>query len=267
MASIQIDGQKIDDTRKSRNPVLYFDKLQMYMGRPYSINVESAIGEIVIHPPTIGKIIDLGEKNFYSTLSVFTTNTTSHRLLLWENGIDWNEISDYQLFCMLYKQVSFDATQLIFGDIDFNDFQLVKRADDEVSLYNEKLNIEINEEVYQHIAQYLRNVFNIFPEEKITKSGVMKEMFIAKDKRELANQKFQKKESSSIQSLISACVNHPGFKYKLKELEDMGVCEFYDSVKRLQVYESTTALMKGMYSGMIDTKQISSDSYNFMRDF
>jgi hypothetical protein len=39
-----------------------------------------------------------------------------------------------------------------------------------------------------------------------------------------------------------------------------------DSVQRLQIYESTTALMKGMYSGMIDTKGLDKDALNFMRN-
>ena len=42
--------------------------------------------------------------------------------------------------------------------------------------------------------------------------------------------------------------------------------EFYDAIQRLQIYESSTALMKGMYSGMISAKNIDSESYNFMRN-
>jgi hypothetical protein len=74
------------------------------------------------------------------------------------------------------------------------------------------------------------------------------------------------KSDTSIQSIISSLVNHPGFKYKLKELKEVGVAEFYDSVKRLQVYEQTTSLLKGMYSGFIDSKNIKPQDYNFMRD-
>ena len=40
-----------------------------------------------------------------------------------------------------------------------------------------------------------------------------------------------------------------------------------DSVKRLQTYESVTALMSGMYSGMIDTKKLNlKEELNWMRD-
>ena len=72
--------------------------------------------------------------------------------------------------------------------------------------------------------------------------------------------------SSSIQALISSCINHPGFKYSLKDLKHVGVAEFYDSVKRLQVYEQSTALMKGMYSGFVDGSKLKATDYNFMRE-
>ena len=39
-----------------------------------------------------------------------------------------------------------------------------------------------------------------------------------------------------------------------------------DSVQRLQIYESTHALMSGMYSGFCDTSKISKEQFNFMRE-
>ena len=69
-----------------------------------------------------------------------------------------------------------------------------------------------------------------------------------------------------MKSIISSLINHPGFKYKLKELKEVGVAEFYDYVKRLQVYEQSTALMKGMYSGFVDSSKLKPDDYNFMRE-
>ena len=67
--------------------------------------------------------------------------------------------------------------------------------------------------------------------------------------------------------LISAMVNHPGFKYKKNELKEVGIVEFMDSVKRLQTYESVRALMSGMYSGMIDTSKLNlKEELNWMRD-
>ena len=73
-------------------------------------------------------------------------------------------------------------------------------------------------------------------------------------------------DQASILALISSCVNHPGFKYNLQQLKEVGVAQFYDSVKRLQVYENATACLKGMYSGFVDGKKIHAEDYNFMKE-
>ena len=268
MAREVIDGKKIEIKRKTRYPKLEFDRLQMYFGKPYIINLEGVNGSITVKMPTVGNVMMYGEKLFNETLSIFVTNTTSYRLALWDSGIDWNEISDFELFCMLYTKLDKGAVDLMFDGIDFSKFKLQKTLVDnteQIVLYDEEDDIEINEDVYQYMHQYLQEVFNIFPAEKITHSKTMKEMFIRKDRAEYERAKDDVK-GSSIQALISSCVNHPGFKYKLNELTELGMCEFYDSVKRLQIYESSTALMKGMYSGFVDSSKISSDSYNFMKE-
>ena len=272
MAKQIIDGRKIEKKLKLRYPEIEFDRLQMYFGFPYVINLDSAEGSLTISVPTMRTLIELGEKRFLQTINVFTTNTTEYRLVLWDAGIDWNEISDFELFCMLYKQIDPEISTAIFKGIDFNDFELFKKTLDGneiIVLYNDKLNIEINEDVYQHIAQYLRLIFRITPQEKITKDKYLKEMYIHKDRvdAELRKKKAETEEiNTSIQPLISACVNHPGFKYKLSEVLDLGIYEFYDSVGRLNVYESTTAVLKGMYSGFVDGSKFKADDFNFMKE-
>ena len=271
MAKEQLNKGKLAKL-KSRNPKIEFDKLQMYFREPYIIDVEDADGIITITQPSIGDIIHLGEKRFYTTLNIFTTNTTAFRLQLWEKHIDWNEMPDFDLFKMLLTTADKEVYQTFLPDINFSNFGEYKKTLNGVEtkvLYDVNNKIEINEQVYFHLSQYLRTVFNIYPDEKLTKDAIMKKWFIEKDKRELRNRENKKKngedEDSGLINIISGCCNHPGFKYKSSELKELGVYQFYDSVKRLQVYESTTALQKGMYSGFMDSKGIKPEDYNFMR--
>lgn len=259
---------------KSRNPVLEFDGLQMYFGEPYHINLDSAQGEIIIYSPTIGELIEVGEKRFYQTLNVFCTNTTANRLMLWEIGIDWNELSDFELFTLLLQSADPEVCKIFFKDQDLTKFErMAKQIDDKqvLTLYNKEDDVEINEEVYFHISQYLRSVFHFYPEEKFTKDSTLKKWFIDADKRQRQNDELRAKKngpshSNMLQTQVSAYINHPGTKYKLRELKEVGVCEFFDSLQRLQIYESATALMKGMYSGFVDGKKIKPEEYNFMRE-
>lgn len=246
------------------------DLLKMYFRRPYTMK-----NGIIITQPTIGQIIDYGEDDFWQMLNPFITNPTTHRVFLWENGIDWNKVSDYTLFRSLLSMsgLTVDKTALLFGDIDlskfipFNVFDDSGNLTDEITLYNKEQDIELSENDFNEMALYIRTMVNIFPKVEKAKNKSTKESIIFEEKMNIENRKKEESRDSSILfSLISACVNHPGFKYKTTELENIGIFEFMDSTKRLQVYEQTTALLSGMYSGMIDTKGINDKEFNFMRN-
>ncbi len=49
----------------SRNPVVEFDTLQMFFGEPYIIDLENAVGTVTVYSPTIGDIVEIGQKRFY----------------------------------------------------------------------------------------------------------------------------------------------------------------------------------------------------------
>ena len=89
-----------------------FDKLQMFFGEDYQIT-----DGIVISQPTIGDIMTFGEDKFYDVLNPFIVNPTSLRVALWQQGKDWTEISDYELFCQLIMQTqpTPKETFMIFG--------------------------------------------------------------------------------------------------------------------------------------------------------
>lgn len=277
MGSVQLNVGTVKKI-KSRNPIIEFDKLQLYFKKPYIINAPDENHQIIIQQPRIGDIVEFGQGRYYSTINIFTTNTTASRLQLWEKGIDWNDISDFELFIRIFNAAEESIYQkILFNKIekplDFSTYGMYeKKSKDgktEKVLYSKDDEVEINENVYFHLSQYFRNVFNIFPDEKITHDSTMKKWFIRKDKNELTNKQLKGNDAekdNGFMSLISACCNHPGFKYKPSELEEIGVYEFYDSVKRLQVYESCTALQKGMYSGMIDGSKINPEDYNFMKN-
>ena len=269
-----------------RNPKVDFDSLQIYFREPYQIDLEGIPGKIVLYQPTIGDIVKIGEGKFYDTLSIFTANTTQYKVFLWEMNIDWNTFSDFQLFVMMYQKANPEVVRLLFGELDLLKFQPFIRMKDgsppsddisldnlgdnaEIVLWDDDDQIAINYDVWNHMSQYFKFVFNIFPEEKITSSPMLKQMYIDRDKRNMERKKESNADSSAgigLQSVISACVNHPGFKYKLQELRDVGIFEFYDSVNRLQIYEQSVSLMRGMYSGFVDGSKLKPEDYNFMRD-
>ena len=109
-------------------------------------------------------------------------------------------------------------------------------------------------------------MMNVHPKREKVKGKSAITWTIQEDKMNAQFEKDKNKSSSTLLPLISTCINHPGFKYKLQELKEVGIYQFMDSVKRIQKYESATAAMKGIYSGMVSAKDIGEEALNFMSD-
>lgn len=266
--------------------LLEFDELKMYFGEPYHVT-----DKITITQPTIGDIIEFGDIKLFSTLSTFCANPTSVRLQLWDMGVDWNEITEWELFQVLCKNFTPEDTKLLFGDLNFSWFELyhnsvkdcneliyIPRNSNGAIIGDQNGNPIINEDsividefVYIKMITYLREMFNIHPKVEKAKGKTTKQFIIEEERMNLEYEKAKHKNDkfakSTLLPLISSMINHPGFKYKLSELKEIGIVQFMDSVQRLQVYENTIALMHGVYGGMIDSSKMNlSKELNWCKD-
>lgn len=253
-----------------------FDELKMYFGEDYWVS-----DKICIHQPTIGDILEFGDTKFYSIITTLCANTTAMRLQLWKKGIDWNTYSDFKLFASIVKAYTPKETQLIFGDLNLSWFELVHDNEKNIDILlnvprdnnNKLLPFDFNdvpiidELIYKKIIKYLTLLFNIHFKKEFAKNKATKEAMIWEDEENLKKQNNTNNEieHSFLLPVISALVNHPGFKYKTKELKEINIYQFMDSVKRLQIYENSTALLKGGYSGMIDCSKIDKKQFDWMR--
>lgn len=258
-----MQSQARQNKKKADTPQFDIDRLQLYLGEPFKLNEK-----ITVLQPTIGDLIRFGEKEAYSVVHVFTANTTSYRMILWDMGVDWCKITDFELFQMLCPTLSQAQTSFLFGDIDFSKLQRYQKQigeDVSIVLYDPVQDLEIDENMYKKLAWYVRSMFNIFPKIEFGKGRATKEMLVDEDRLNYEKHK-NDPYASTLLPLISTCLNHPGFKYTKSELVNVGIVEFMDSVQRLQIYESTRALYTGMYSGFVDTSKIPKEQFDFMRN-
>ena len=280
-----------------------FDELKMYFREPYMIKMEND-KYIEIMQPSIGDILQLGDREVYATISPFITNTTSQRVQLWDMGIDWNKKTDYELFAMLVpliQDVSFlcrkveyinnpdynnqisEAENLKLGIepiikvvsyIDFSKLEpyILKQdvCEDEEEmkkkfiLYDPDQDVVITEETYMHLREYIRMMFDQHPKEEFAKGKLAKLWIIneEKDKLKREAEKNDGKRKSILLPMVSALLNHPGFKYDLDGMKNLGIFAFMDCARRLQLYEQCTAFLGGMYSGMMDTSKLGQEELN-----
>lgn len=253
---------------KTSHPEYHFDKLRMYFGEDYTIN------GITISIPTIGDILEIGETRFYQAVSPFLNNPTSIRVLLYDVfKMDWNKTKDIEVFYIMSQMVKDkEPLKLLFKDISFEDFKLINAKKNEfekdykwLALVSPSQNILIYEDQYLEIAEFIRDMLNVHPKTEKAKGKTTKHWMLQEDRMK-AEQNQNEENKSTLLPLVSACVNHPGFKYKLEELKQVNICQFMDSVQRIQKYEQGVAAMHGIYGGFVNTKDIPQDLINFMSD-
>lgn len=261
--------KQVENIQLKESEKLDFNPLRVYFGDDYIVN-----DRIIIRQPSIQDFIDAeDELDIYSVIFPFTANTTAYRVQLWDKGIDWNKITNQELFSILIKTIDLKYSKLIFGDIDFSTFNLCEKTvgDNKTTvLYSPEMKLEIDEETRNKMCKYIQFVFGICPpQESFTSNKILKQDLIDKDRQEQASRLLDEQKSGGSQKLLSMItfyLNHPGCKYKKNDLKEMKYFEFICNIKRLQIYESTRALYSGMYSGMCDLSKINPDEFNFMRD-
>ena len=262
-----VEEDKKKEQKKSKQEY-HFDKLKMYFGEDYTIN------GITISIPTIGDILEIGEARFYQAVSPFLNNPTSIRVLLYDVfKMDWNKTKDIEVFYIMSQMVKDkEPLKLLFKNISFEDFKLINAKKNEfekdykwLALVSPSQNILIYEDQYLEIAEFIRDMLNVHPKTEKAKGKTTKHWMLQEDRMK-AEQNQNEENKSTLLPLVSASVNHPGFKYKLEELKQVNICQFMDSVQRIQKYEQGVAAMHGIYGGFVNAKDIPQDLINFMSD-
>lgn len=245
------------------------DELKLYFGDNFNVNKYMSIRH-----PLIGDIVETGESNYFLTVHTLCAIPSDMKSQLWDMGICWEDLEDFELFAMLSRSLTLEDTRIFFGDIDFSKFELGTSLDNnELVLYQEtkptKENpdgyIKIDKLAYLKIVGFLRTIHGIIPKIERAGSKTVQKILIEEDRRKIAKIK-NEDQHSQLLPLISSLINCSEFKYGLQEVRQMPVYAFMDSVSRVQIIKSSTALLQGCYSGMIDTSKIDKKELNWMRD-
>ena len=236
------------------------DSLALYMGDPYVVNKY-----ITITQPTIGDIAEYGERKYYSmvhTITAIPSDMKSQLLDVFE--LDYEKVEDFQLFMMLAPTLPKESTAILFGDVDFTKLVPIRHPQSgEVVLKDKESGTVIDIVAYEKIVNYLRKVHGLKKKVEYAANKFTKKILIEEDRRNIELNK-TKPYQSFLTPLVSAVKVRMG--YTKDYVRNMGIYEFTDDLSRLQIINNADALLRGMYSGMIDTKKIDKKELNWMRE-
>lgn len=231
------------------------DELRLYKGKPIKIT-----DTITIKIPTLEQICDFGDNNYFNFVQTFTATPMDDNMIVFltDIGIDFNHISNFQLF-MLLTQIMPKGSELLFdGDLDFTKFE-AKMTDNEMPYLENADGIIIDEGIYNLMLANIRAINNV-PIPKITKvkdDPVQKQMAIEDARNQIESRKRKamfKPTGSMLLPIVSSMVNSEGFKHDEKTVFDMNIYAFWDSVGRISAIKNADNLYRGLYNGCLDLK-------------
>lgn len=239
---------------------LNVDDLKLYIGDDYIIN-----DNIKVLQPTIRQIAEFGERDFFSVVHTVCAIPSDMKSQLWDMGLDWMEVDDFELFVMLSQTLTPDRTCLLFGDLDFSTLKPFShpQIEDEVILANRETGVLIDKMIYLRIVSYLRKAFDITPKIEKAANKMTKQILIEEDRKKIELNK-DKPFKSFLLPLISSVKVKQG--YTKEYVLNMGYVEFMNDVARLQIINNADHLLHSAYSGCLDLKKIDKKELNWMRE-
>ncbi|MDE7367507.1 MAG: hypothetical protein K2N24_09150 [Lachnospiraceae bacterium] len=237
------------------------DELQIYRGKDFFVKEG-----IVIHQPTLDEICNYGERQYWSMVYTLTSVGADMKFQLFDMGIDYTTISDFQLFYgLLSRSFSKEQTAILLGELDFSRLQIFQKKDSEdIVMYDRETNIEIDEYTYLMIADVLRSMHGLKRNDQLPANEATKQILI-EDAREDYLRNKNREYHSQLKNMVSAMINCNGFKYNHNEVWNMKINAFIDSVRRISKMKNADLLLQSGYSGFgVNLKEISTKQLDWL---
>lgn len=235
------------------------DNLKLLAGDDVVINKK-----ICLRHPTLREIKDLGESEYYGLISTLCATPSDYKSILFDEfNIDYEELGEFEFFTSLFHSLDDTDISIILPGIIVENFKLAyDNEDQEICLLDEQNDISINEATYIELVDYLRKFHGFEKHTDKAGNATTKKYLIDRARKELKRRK--KKEVSVLAPLVSSMVNCEQFKYDHKTVWDLNIYQFMDSVKRIQKIKSADKILQGIYTGNVDSKKISRETYNWI---
>lgn len=231
-----------------------FKNVSLIGRRKYKINED-----LYLYIPTIGEIrgdCDEDEMNYQAMINLFMATSTNYMVELDAMGINFENISDWQLFGILFNGLNGRNLSLLFGINVVANFQMQVCNEDNSIFYivDEKANIKITQDIYEKISNMLCKINNVTKEHRKFSNEFSRKHAIERQIKVNQRNKERNKESSSSQldNYITALVCTADFPYNYETVLNVTLYDFIASVKQIKKKYAVDNYHLGIYTGNID---------------
>lgn len=218
---------------------------------------------ITIHIPTVEEILR-NEKEYYGAVSLLIATPYDMMVQLDESGIDFTQINEWDLFCLLFHEIQRKDFKLVFNDLDFKAFKPCTNSENKiVSFINEENGAVLDRGIHHQICETLRDILYIQKNVKYPANDEAKAFMIERARKKLSRQR-NKRSASQLEKYIIALVNTAEFSYTYDSVLDITIYQFYMSLRQIIRKIRFDNLMIGCYAGTINTKELSQEELNWI---
>lgn len=270
------------------------DELKIYRGSDIPIT-----DKIIVTQPTIGQIVDFGEKRYFSAVHTLTGVGADFKWQLWDYfNKDYTTVDDFELFKMMIRhnvssrkyihkeltenrdkyaeqlkniseedleEMLINPLSLVLKDVDLADFEEYESdKNPETILYDKEHDITIDRFVYARMVDAVRKIHGFKRNNEIPANERTK-MDLIEDARDDAMAASRKEYKSVLKPLISALAVKTG-QLGSDSIWNTKINMFFDSIKRVNKIQDAELLLQGAYSGFASLKGINKDRLDWAGD-
>ena len=221
---------------------------------------------ISIYVPTIGEIYDYGESEYYNIVQLLTSVPYDLMVQFDDMGVDYETISEYQLFIMMIKSFIMNNKDLsiVFDSFDIASLNFSENKETgEVVLVDKNNNPIIDKLIQYEISNAIRKIHFWTKTDKRAGNEEAKKYLIERNR--LKQQRAaRKKQESFLDENIIKMVNTEEFKYNYESCMDLSIYKFNASLQQIPKKKNWEQTMTGAYFGTVDLSKLNIDKLHWM---
>lgn len=218
--------------------------------------------DIKIVIPTVGQILD-SEDEYYGIVSMLTAMPIDMMVQLDDIGIDFTEITEYDLFLIVFESIKEQDMSMIFENLDLSRFETtINEENGNVVLMNPD-GVCIDKEIARLIANALRKIHGMEKNNKKPGNEEAKRYMIDRARKKMKRAK-NRITDSYLEELIVAMVNTEQFHYGFEGTRELSIYQFNKSVRQIIRKIDYEHRMYGVYAGTISAKDLSQKDLNWL---
>jgi hypothetical protein len=115
------------------------DELQLYRGKDFDVSPH-----IILRQPILDEVCEFGEKQYYGTVFALTATSSDYKVQLYDMGIDYENISDYDFFVMMTRNVTAQDTYCLFSKCERFNANTIQKVDANENINEAHIEIKLS---------------------------------------------------------------------------------------------------------------------------